>query len=155
MDRSRRLAVSLVLTAALVVVEVGFGLVAHSSGLLADAGHNLSDVGALALSLVAVRLTLRPPSAARDHPAREPPSRGRGRPGGRGMAAQGRSVVWKLPVYNTVHHILRELPRWQPPLGDLGQTEFAQFARDIGLTLPKRLPAQGAANLLALPSPLR
>jgi cobalt-zinc-cadmium efflux system protein len=65
MDRSRRLAVSLVLTAALVVVEVGFGLVAHSSGLLADAGHNLSDVGALALSLVAVRLTLRPPSAAR------------------------------------------------------------------------------------------
>ncbi len=65
MDRSRRLAVSLVLTAALVVVEVGFGLVAHSSGLLADAGHNLSDVGALVLSLVAVRLALRPPSAAR------------------------------------------------------------------------------------------
>jgi len=65
MDRTRRLAVSLVLTAVLAAVEMGFSVVAHSSGLLADAGHNLSDMGALALSLVAVRLTLRPPSAAR------------------------------------------------------------------------------------------
>ena len=65
MDRTRRLAVSLALNAALVVVQVAFGIVAHSSGLLADAGHNLVDVGALALSLVAVRLVLRPPSAAR------------------------------------------------------------------------------------------
>ena len=65
MDRTRRLAVSLVLTAALVVIELGFGVVAHSSGLVADAGHNLADVGALVLSLVAVRLALRPPSAAR------------------------------------------------------------------------------------------
>jgi cobalt-zinc-cadmium efflux system protein len=32
---------------------------------VADAGHNAVDVGALALSLVAVRLVLRPPSAAR------------------------------------------------------------------------------------------
>ncbi|MGD0394738.1 MAG: cation diffusion facilitator family transporter [Acidimicrobiales bacterium] len=65
MDRTRRLAISVVLTAVLAVVEVGFGVVAHSSGLLADAGHNLSDLGALVLSLVAVRLALRPPSAAR------------------------------------------------------------------------------------------
>ena len=65
MDRTRRLAISLVLTAVLAVVEIGFGVVAHSSGLLADAGHNLSDLGALVLSLVAVRLALRPPNAAR------------------------------------------------------------------------------------------
>jgi len=65
MDRSRRLAVSLVLNLGLVVAQVAFGLVAHSTGLLADAGHNLTDVGALALSLVAVRLTLRPASPAR------------------------------------------------------------------------------------------
>ena len=65
MDRSRRLAVSLALNAGLVVVLVVFGVRAHSSGLLADAGHNAVDVGALAMSLVAVRLTLRPPSAAR------------------------------------------------------------------------------------------
>ena len=65
MDRTHRLAVSLVLTGVLAVVEIGFGVIAHSSGLLADAGHNLSDLGALVLSLVAVRLALRPPSAAR------------------------------------------------------------------------------------------
>ena len=65
MDRTRRLAISLVLNAGLVVVQIGFGIVAHSSGLLADAGHNLADVGALVLSLVAVRLVLRPPSAQR------------------------------------------------------------------------------------------
>ncbi len=65
MDRTRRLSVTLALNGLLVVVQVGFGLVAHSTGLLADAGHNLADVGALVLSLVAVRLVLRPPSAAR------------------------------------------------------------------------------------------
>ena len=56
---------SLALNGLLVVVQIGFGLVAHSTGLLADAGHNLADVGALVLSLVAVRLVLRPPSSAR------------------------------------------------------------------------------------------
>jgi cobalt-zinc-cadmium efflux system protein len=65
MDRTRRLTVSLILNTGLVVVQVGFGLVAHSTGLLADAGHNLADVGALVFSLVAVRLALRPPSAER------------------------------------------------------------------------------------------
>ena len=65
MDRTRRLSLSLALTAVLVAVEVVFGVVAHSSGLLADAGHNVADVGDLVLSLVAVRLVLRPPSAAR------------------------------------------------------------------------------------------
>jgi cobalt-zinc-cadmium efflux system protein len=65
MDRTRRLAVSLALNVGLVVVQVVFGVIAHSSGLLADAGHNLADVGALILSLVAVRMALRPPSAER------------------------------------------------------------------------------------------
>ena len=65
MTRTRRLTVSLVLTLGLVVAQVVSGIVAHSTGLLADAGHNLTDVGALALSLVAVRLALRPASPAR------------------------------------------------------------------------------------------
>ncbi len=65
MDRTRRLVVSVALNAALVVVQVGFGVVAHSTGLIADAGHNLADVGALVLSLVAVRFALRPASEAR------------------------------------------------------------------------------------------
>lgn len=67
MDRTRRLTIALTLNAVLVVVQVVFGTVAHSTGLLADAGHNLTDVGALALSLVAVRMALRPPSAARSY----------------------------------------------------------------------------------------
>ena len=65
MERTRRLIISLALNGLLVIVQIGFGLVARSTGLLADAGHNLADVGALVLSLVAVRLVLRPPSAAR------------------------------------------------------------------------------------------
>jgi cobalt-zinc-cadmium efflux system protein len=67
MDRTRRLAISLALTAVLVVAQIGFALVAHSAGLIADAGHNLADVGALVLSLVAVRLALRPPSPERSY----------------------------------------------------------------------------------------
>jgi cobalt-zinc-cadmium efflux system protein len=39
-----------------VVIEVIVGLSVHSLSLLSDAGHNLADVGALALSLLAFRL---------------------------------------------------------------------------------------------------
>src|SRR3954470_212770 len=39
-----------------VVIEVITGLYVHSLSLLSDAGHNLADVGALALSLLAFRL---------------------------------------------------------------------------------------------------
>jgi cobalt-zinc-cadmium efflux system protein len=65
MTRTTRLSISLIMNVGLVVAQVSLGLVAHSTGLLADAGHNLTDVGALALSMVAVRLALRPPSAER------------------------------------------------------------------------------------------
>jgi len=39
-----------------VIIEVFAGLYVHSLSLLSDAGHNLADVGALALSLLAFRL---------------------------------------------------------------------------------------------------
>src|SRR5580698_9528715 len=39
-----------------VVIEVVVGFSIHSLSLLSDAGHNLADVGALALSLLAFRL---------------------------------------------------------------------------------------------------
>ncbi len=67
MDRTHRFAIALALNAGLVIVQAGFAAAAHSTGLLADAGHNLVDAGALALSLVAVRLALRPASAARTY----------------------------------------------------------------------------------------
>lgn len=65
MSRTARLAVALVVNVALVAGQVVAGVVGHSTGLLADAGHNLTDVVAVAVSLVAVRWALRPRSEAR------------------------------------------------------------------------------------------
>ena len=45
-----------------VVIEAVYGLVYGSMGLLSDAGHNLSDVGALLIAMVAYRLALRRPN---------------------------------------------------------------------------------------------
>ena len=67
MSRSRRLGIALGLNVALVAAQVIFGLAAHSLGLLADAGHNLSDVAAVVVSLVAVRWARRTPTAARSY----------------------------------------------------------------------------------------
>lgn len=48
--------VGIALNTAYVVIEAVFGLYYHSMGLLSDAGHNLSDVAALIIALVAFRL---------------------------------------------------------------------------------------------------
>jgi cobalt-zinc-cadmium efflux system protein len=56
----RRLALSIGLTAAFVVVEVGAGLFANSLALLTDAVHNVTDVLALALTWWAVRAATKP-----------------------------------------------------------------------------------------------
>jgi cobalt-zinc-cadmium efflux system protein len=56
-------AVGIALNFAFVVVEAAYGVLAHSMALLADAGHNLSDVLALALAWGASRLARRGPSA--------------------------------------------------------------------------------------------
>jgi cobalt-zinc-cadmium efflux system protein len=63
--REKRLRMALGLNAVIVVVQVVFGVVAHSLGLLADAGHNLTDVLAVVLSLVAVRWARRRPTGQR------------------------------------------------------------------------------------------
>lgn len=67
MSRSRRLGIALGLNVALVIGQVVFGLAAHSLGLLADAGHNLSDVAAVVVSLVAVQWARRAPTAERSY----------------------------------------------------------------------------------------
>ncbi len=64
--RSRgRLAAVLVLSLGILVVELVGAAVANSLALLADAGHVLTDVGGLALALVAIQFAQRPPSTAR------------------------------------------------------------------------------------------
>src|SRR5215831_20853373 len=60
---SKVLRVSLVVTLAYIILLVVAGIRAHSLALLSEAGHNLSDFVALLLSLVAVYLHSRPPSA--------------------------------------------------------------------------------------------
>lgn len=65
MTRSARLRAALGINAALVAAEVVAGVVAHSTALLADAGHNLADVAAVVVALAAVRWALRPRSDAR------------------------------------------------------------------------------------------
>jgi cobalt-zinc-cadmium efflux system protein len=57
------LRISLFVTAAYIVLLVVAGIRAHSLALLSEAGHNLADFVALLLSLVAVYLHSRPPSA--------------------------------------------------------------------------------------------
>jgi cobalt-zinc-cadmium efflux system protein len=64
-SRTRRLLAVLGLNLVLVAGLAVAGVAAHSLGLLADAGHDLTDAAAVALSLWAVRLTMRPRTAER------------------------------------------------------------------------------------------
>lgn len=64
---SRVLRISLFVTLAYIILLVIAGLRAHSLALLSEAGHNLSDFLALLLSLVAVYLQSRPPSATKTY----------------------------------------------------------------------------------------
>jgi cobalt-zinc-cadmium efflux system protein len=57
---ARRLAIALGLIVAFIVGEIVAGILAHSLALLSDAAHMLTDAGALALSLVVLRLAARP-----------------------------------------------------------------------------------------------
>jgi cobalt-zinc-cadmium efflux system protein len=60
----RRLSMVLVLILAFMAVEVTVGVLANSLALLSDAGHMLTDAGAIAFSLLALRLAARPAAGA-------------------------------------------------------------------------------------------
>src|SRR5271165_350902 len=64
---TRVLKISLGVTLVYIVVLVVAGIRAHSLALLSEAGHNLSDFLALLLSLAAVYLEGRPPSATKTY----------------------------------------------------------------------------------------
>ncbi|CAB3794153.1 Cadmium, cobalt and zinc/H(+)-K(+) antiporter [Paraburkholderia ultramafica] len=59
----RAFAIAVTLNVAIVVVQAVYGVLAHSTALLADAGHNLSDVLGLLLAWGAAWLATRRPSA--------------------------------------------------------------------------------------------
>ena len=67
MTRSKRLTIALALNVVLVAGQALFGVVAHSLGLLADAGHNLTDAAAVVIALIAVRLGRRPPTPSHSY----------------------------------------------------------------------------------------
>ncbi len=64
---NRAFAVGVGLNLGFVLLEAGFGLWANSLALLADAGHNLSDVFGLLLAWGASYLAARPPTARRTY----------------------------------------------------------------------------------------
>src|SRR5215207_9302461 len=58
----RAFAIGIGLNTAFVLIEAGYGIASNSVALLADAGHNLSDVLGLVVAWVAEVLSKRPPS---------------------------------------------------------------------------------------------
>ena len=64
---TRRLTAVLALTAGFAVVEAVGGWLSGALALLADAGHMLTDVGALGLALAGARMAARPPDSSKTY----------------------------------------------------------------------------------------
>ncbi len=62
-DYSRAFVIGIALNLVFVVIEAGYGFAANSMALLADAGHNLSDVLGLVVAFIGAKLVKRRPSA--------------------------------------------------------------------------------------------
>ena len=65
--RQQRLVIAIALNVAVVAAQIVWGVLAHSLGLLADAGHNLADVAGLAIAVIALRYSLRSATMARSY----------------------------------------------------------------------------------------
>jgi cobalt-zinc-cadmium efflux system protein len=63
----KALLIAIAVTGAIMVVEIVGGFLANSLALLSDAGHMLTDVSSLILSLIALQLAARPSSAKRTY----------------------------------------------------------------------------------------
>ena len=59
----RAFAIGIALNTSFVVIEAAYGFLSNSTALLADAGHNLSDVLGLLVAWIAAVLSKRPPTA--------------------------------------------------------------------------------------------
>jgi cobalt-zinc-cadmium efflux system protein len=66
-ENRRALWIAIAVTVAIMIVEFVGGLIANSLALLSDAGHMLTDVLALVLSLVALQFTTRPASSTKTY----------------------------------------------------------------------------------------
>jgi len=128
----RRLTTVLVITAILAVVEVVGGIVTGSLTLLADAGHMLSDVGALGLALFAAWMVARP----------SPPRRTFGAQRAEILAALVNGVLLGLVMVSVVREAFVRLRHPAPPdvgpmfaigmLGLLGNLAGLWILRPVG-----------------------
>jgi cobalt-zinc-cadmium efflux system protein len=64
---ARRLALTLAVALVAMLIEAAGGFLTHSLALLSDAGHMLADVGAIGLSVFALRIGSRPADARRTY----------------------------------------------------------------------------------------
>jgi cobalt-zinc-cadmium efflux system protein len=103
----RAFAIGIVLNAAYVLVEAGFGIAAHSVSLVADAAHNLADVLGLVAAWGAIQLAQRP-------------AQGRFTYGFRGssiLAALGNAVALLVVTGGLTWEALRRLVEPVPSVG--------------------------------------
>jgi len=70
---SRAFAIGTLFNVGFVIIEAGYGYLAHSLALIADAGHNLSDVLGLLLAWGASALSRCPPTKRYTYGLRVPP----------------------------------------------------------------------------------
>ncbi len=100
----RAFAVGILLNLGFVGVEAGFGLWSHSLSLLADAGHNLSDVFGLVLAWAAAALSRRLPTERRTYGLRSSSI----------LAALGNAIVLLMAIgivaWEAVHRLARPEP---------------------------------------------
>jgi len=66
-SKTRRLKLGIGLGLVLVAAEFTVGIITHSLALMSDAGHNAADILAVVLSLIAVYVMVRPPTARRTY----------------------------------------------------------------------------------------
>jgi len=66
-ESRKALWIALGVTVAVMIIEVTGGILSNSLALLSDAGHMLTDAMSLMLSMVALQLTLRPPSSTKTY----------------------------------------------------------------------------------------
>lgn len=96
----RRLFVALALTGTFLIVEVGAGVLSGSLALLSDAGHMLTDAGALGLALWAQSLSTRPRSDRKTFGYRRAEI----------LAAAANGIVLGITAVGVIVEAIRRLP---------------------------------------------
>lgn len=119
---SRKLAMALGLTASFLVVEAGVGWFSGSLALLSDAGHMLTDAGALALALMAQHLAARPRSARNTYGLRRAEI----------LAALLNGLVLGL---SSVWIVVEAVERWSKPSEIKGGWVFVVATIGLGMNL--------------------